>query len=220
MSCIRRLAALALLLALAPGVAAGDDGFGRRGFYVGVGGAAGIDFFEDDIEDAFGGINLGVDVDTSPAVNARAGYRIASWFALEAMYEWLDEFKVELDSIGMGGPGVAVGATLLDYTTHTITLNAKLIIPTWRIQPYLLLGLGAQRFIADSDIPGLGGFDLSEKGWAFAGRPGAGVDLYITKNFLVNVEVSGVLATTGIDTIPSLGDFFYLSVGGGIQYRF
>jgi opacity protein-like surface antigen len=89
------------------------------------------------------------------------------------------------------------------------------------LHPYLYLGIGGQYY----DLDATGEFasvslDFSEKGWAFAGRPGLGLDAYITENILVNVEVAGVLATSNPSTIPDIGDMFYMTVGAGLQYRF
>ena len=198
-----------------------DDGFARPGWYLGIGGAAGVNFFEDEIEDAAEKVGVNVDVKDTGGINARGGYRVNSWFAVEGMYEWMDNFEVEVKSIDTGGEPLPVGTTLFDYTTHTITANLKFVVPTWRFQPYLLLGVGAQHF--DLDAPATveaSALDLSDSGWGFAGRPGLGLDIYITRNLLLNAEVAGVLATGNFSTIPSIGDFFYLSAGGGLQWRF
>jgi opacity protein-like surface antigen len=222
MSNLRPIAMLALVLLLPAAALADDDGkdFSRPGFYLGVGGAYGINFFEDDIEDAARSVGIDVSVKDTWGVNARVGYRLASWFALEGMYEWMDNFKIEVDDVMDPILDDLLGAKV-DYRTHTVTLNAKFLIPTWRLHPYLYLGIGGQYY----DIDAAGSFadndlDFSESGWAFAGRPGVGIDAYITKNILVNVEVSGVLATSNPSTIPDIGNLFYLSAGAGFQYRF
>jgi opacity protein-like surface antigen len=223
MSVLRPIAILALVFLLPAAALAGDDdnGFGRRGWYLGVGGSYGHNFFEDDIQDAAAREGVNIELSDTGGVNARAGYRLASWFALEAMYEWMDNFKTEVDSIELGGEDLPVGITLADYATHTVTVNAKFLIPVWRLHPYLLLGIGGQYY--DLEAPQLvqdSDFDFSESGWSFAGRPGLGLDAYITKNILINVEVSGVLATSNPSTIPDIGDLFYMTVGAGLQYRF
>jgi hypothetical protein len=223
-----RAIVLVLGLALLPWAAQAEEeekddggGFARPGWYLGVGGAAGINFFEDEIHDALASVGLDGDVKTTAGVNARGGYRFASWVALEAMYEWMPRFRVEASADAPGGPDVTLGSALFDYTTHTFTLNAKFVVPTWRFQPYLLLGLGGQYYVADAGAEILGtGLDLSEKGWAIAGRPGVGLDIYITRNLVLNAEVSGVLATANPSTIPNIGDMFYISAGGGLQWRF
>jgi opacity protein-like surface antigen len=224
-STTRGLALASILIGVLPGpaLAAGpdDEGFGHTGFYLGVGGAAGLELFEDALEDIANDEGVNLSVDQSWAINARAGYRLASWVALELMYEYLDSFQIDVDSVDVGGPPIPVGTTLADYSTHTGTLNLKLIVPTWRIQPYLLLGAGGQYFDLEAS-PLVQGteLDFGDSGWAFAGRPGLGIDLYLTKHILLNAEASGVLSTSSPDTVPDIGDLFYLSVGGGLQYRF
>jgi opacity protein-like surface antigen len=212
---------LALFLLIPAAALAGDDDkdFSRPGWYVGVGGAYGVNFFEDMIEDAAKKEGFKISLKDTGGVNARGGYRFASWFALEGMYEWMDNFKIEVDGI-ISAPPDLLGATV-DYRTHTVTVHAKFLLPTWRLHPYLYLGIGGQYYDLNADGEfAKQGFDFSESGWAFAGRPGLGLDAYITENILVNVDVSGVLAVTSVSTIPELGDFFYMTVGAGLQYRF
>jgi opacity protein-like surface antigen len=220
---LRPIAMLALFLLLPAAALAGDDGkkdFGHSGFYLGVGGAYAFNFFEDMIEDEVEDAGFKISLKDTWGVNARVGYRVASWFAVEGMYEWMNNFEIEVDDVMDPGLDDLLGAKV-DYRTHTFTVNAKFVIPTWRLQPYLYLGIGGQYY----DLNASGSFedvglDFSEKGWAFAGRPGAGLDAYITEHILVKVEVAGVLATSNPSTIPDIGDMFYMTVGAGLQYRF
>jgi len=100
-------------------------------------------------------------------------------------------------------------------------VNLKLILPTWRFQPYLLLGVGGQYYdISASSASESIGLDFSETGWSFAGRPAAGIDIYLTRSIVLNAELAGVLAAGNLSTIPDVGDFFYISAGGGLQWRF
>ena len=77
-----------------------------------------------------------VSVDNSLGINARAGYRFLSWLAAELEYEWTSGFEVK----GTGG------AKPLSLEGNMLTLKAKFILPTGRVQPYLLAGFGGTQF--------------------------------------------------------------------------
>lgn len=183
-----------------PGAAAADD-FDRPGFYLGVTGLYGIDFFEDEIEDVLG--VSGVEVDGSPGLNAYAGLRLFSWLAVEANYEWMAEFETR----AFGGS--------FQLTNHNLSANVKLFLPIWRVQPYLNLGIGGQYYDLGSNL------GVSDTGWALLGRPGVGVDVYVTKHWVLNAQLNGMLSTNDVDAIgQEFNDLFYMSVGAGLQYRF
>ena len=237
--------ALGLLLLALPGVAFADrpqtdqddDPFDRPGFYLGIGGSYQYNAFqnriEDEIQDALEGTGVlpagtmvGFDIKDSGGVNAVVGYRVGSWFALELEYEWIDEYDVE-GSTNISG----VSGSLYSIEGHTLTANTKWIIPFWRIHPYLLLGGG----VAISDVdrgsifndpilqPALAsaGIDIEDrKHTNAAGRAGLGLDLYITKNILVNAEASAVLTTLEKPDVGDVDDLNYMSFAAGIQYRF
>jgi hypothetical protein len=195
-----------------------DDPFDRPGFYLGVGGSYQHNVFESAIEDAIDdefGVAVNVDLEDSGGVNAVAGYRVASFFAIELEYEWVSEYDVELSSV--------VGYSI---EGHTLTANTKWIIPFWRIQPYFLLGGGLA--ISDVSIDSttkafldLAGINLDDGTNAKpAGRAGLGFDLYITENILVNTEVGVVLTTLKEPDLDDLEDLNYMSIQAGLQYRF
>ena len=56
--------------------------------------------------------------------------------------------------------------------------------------------------------------------WSFLGRPSFGIDWIVTDNVVLNVELAGSLPADHYDGIGSSLDLFYLTFGGGIQYRF
>ena len=207
---IQRLAVVVLASCLwaAPGVAeeedGSDEGFGHSGFYIGVNAALGFgNFYEDSIED---NTPLTVNVDDSWGLNARVGYRLTSFFALEANYEYMDEFSIEVKGL----PDV-------DQTTHTLTGNLKFLIPIWRFHPYLMLGAGGQYY----DFKGSLADSIDDETWVFAARPAVGLDLYITRNFLLNVEGAGVIALSDFDDeLSSIDTLPYVSLSAGLQWRF
>lgn len=224
------LTALPVLLLVSTANPATADEFDRSGVYLGVGGTGAVHLVQDAFETALG---PGSELSASAGVNARLGYRVVSWFAIEAQYEWVHGFDA---STGISGDRARLSA-------HTITADLKFILPTWRIQPYLLLGPGASHyqvkntadlastlsarltsplaFLSPSFGPPLLVQDSSE--WAVAGRVGVGLDAYITRNVLLNLEVSGVLTANNFDApagLRGLSPLHYLSTQLGIQYRF
>lgn len=160
------------------------------------------------------------DTRTQPAIglNARAGWRILRYLAAEVQYEWAPEIKTRLQ-----------GSTIGKIETQVITANVRLIAPFDSLQPYLLAGVGAARYQSETlpleidnsnprvDPPANLVQPYSKQTeWDLAGRLGAGLDMYVTQHLVVNVEISGVLSD------KELMDerWSYISVSGGLQYRF
>lgn len=198
-------AALFALLAVALAVPATAEDFDRSGFYVGGGGTWATPLFEDEIENAVG---TPIDLDDSFGANAQLGYRIFSFLALEAGYEWVDSFDLSV-----------MGVDALELEGHVVTGNLKLLAPTWRIQPYLLAGAGVA-FLEARDTLGLG---LDADATPFAGRLGGGIDFYVTKHVLLNVGAGVVLTTEKIDddlTAQDVDNIHYVTVNAGLQVRF
>ena len=205
MSLKHRAGLLAILLVVLPGIASGDDdeGFSYSGFYVGVGGSYVTDTFEDDLSDALG---VATDIKESWGVNAVLGYRILPFLAAEFEDEWIDEFDIKV-----------LGINALSLEAQAFTANLKWLVPTWRIQPYLLTGVGVTRWKL-TDKLGLG---ISETSTDFAGRLGAGLDVYITKHILVTAGASAVLSATDFSVAgQDVEPIFYVGGQAGIQYRF
>jgi hypothetical protein len=66
--------------------------------------------------------------------------------------------------------------------------------------------------------------NISSGETAFAGRAGAGIDVYLTRNIVLNAGASAVLTDTSLNSPVPGGDdidyLFYITAGGGLQYRF
>jgi hypothetical protein len=178
--------------------------YGRPGWYAGVGAGGAWDFLEDAVDDVTAGV---VELKGTGSFNARGGYRLASWFALEAMYEGAYRYKTKVAGLDAG-----------DMSTHSFLANFKFIVPTWRIHPYIMVGPGAQ--LANFD--GNGPFDnLDTKRWDFVLRTALGVDGYITENWLLNLEAAPSIRFADYGKIPSeITDNVSLTVSLGVQYRF
>jgi opacity protein-like surface antigen len=183
-----------------------DPDFGRPGWYVGVGGGVGFDFLEDAVDDFTNGT---VDIDPGGSFNARGGYRLASWFALEGMYEGVYEQQVQV-----------AGNNAADMTYHSFLANFKFIAPIWRTHPYIMVGPGIQygEFDTHASLDGLG---LNTTRWDFVLRTAIGLDGYITENWLLNLELAPSIRFADYSNIPSeTTDNVTLTVGVGVQYRF
>ena len=182
------------------------DDFDRRGWFVGVGGGVATDFLSDLIVENTAGL---VEFTNTGTFNFRAGYRLLSWLALEGMYEGAYGYKTEV-----------AGFELASTDTHSLLGNIKLIAPVWRFQPYFLLGVGAQYGDWDSDLP----LELvlpDIQRWDLVLRPALGLDSYVTKNWLLNLELAPSVRFRDYGEIPSAAtDNVSLTFSVGVQYRF
>ena len=217
---IRVMSAACVLAAAAcvvAGVASADEGYSRSGGYIGVGATWVTDLFEDEVADFasdLAGTPVDVDIDETWGFHGVIGYRVAPIVALEAQYEYIDDF-----GIGASGSGVSGNVTL---EGHALTGNLKLIVPTWRVQPYVLAGVGVVWYSAAGSVAGVGQA-LFEDDQAFAGRVGAGLDVYLSPHWLVNVGASAVLTTEKVSSnigADDLDGLHYVGAGASLQYRF
>jgi opacity protein-like surface antigen len=180
----------------------GTTDWSRPGWYVGGGFGAGWDFLEDLVEENFPEVEIG----TGWSANARAGYRVNSWFATEVLYEGVYDLDLKVDEVKIGA----------STDLHSIMANFKFILPTWRMHPYLGLGFGAQYGKFDSNLNIL---DIER--WDFVFRPALGLDSYVTENWLINLELAPSIRFADYGDIPSeLTDNVTLTFSAGIQYRF
>ena len=197
-----------LVVCFALGEARADDGgFTRPGVYLGVGASRSANL----VEAFFDGTPVLEDVDVSNSwgVNARLGYRVAPWFAVEAEYEWLDPMNASLNGVHVGTLGI-----------QSATVNLRLIGPFGRFQPYFLLGAGAGFFSADT--PGSG---LSVDHSAFAGRVGLGIDVYLIENLYLNLGAEALLSTAEVRLNTGSIEVSETGLGGitfqtGLGFRF
>lgn len=121
------------------------------------------------------------------------------------MYEGV--YGTEVQVLGMGAA---------DLTTHSLTGNLKLILPTWRVQPYIMLAPGAQY----GNFNGKGPLDfLDTARWDFMLRTAIGIDTYITENWLVNLELAPSIRFADYVRPSETTDNVTLTLGLGVQYR-
>ena len=199
------VAAVACLLP-SVGLAGDGDDYTRPGWYVGAGGTWAPHWWKAPDDE------LGTRVITNNTFGfqVRGGYRIQRWLAAELEYEWLDGFDNK-----------ANGSTIFKLGTHVVTANAKFLCPAWsRFQPYVLFGAGVAIFDIDKQSGPAVGLEDTSTGFAF--RATGGLDVYLTRNWLLNVEAGAVIPTNEVDN--SLGgdleELFYIPIQLGFQYRF
>ena len=179
--------------------------FSRRGFYLGAGGTYAYNLFGDYLS---GETNNLISTSNSAGINAVFGYRLLRIPGVEAGYEWVRGFV-----------GTARDIQLVRFTGNTFTGNIKLFIPLGPIQPNVLAGIGATRYAAEDQL----GLGLSSSSWAYAIRLGGGVDVYLTRHFLLNGTVTVLLSSHDFDdyaTIENLSAMNYVAAQFGFQYRF
>lgn len=217
--------AAGLMILLLPSFAFAAD-FDRPGLYVGLSGVYQHNVFENRIENLLDdeleavlppGTSVGLSIEDSGGLSALVGYRLASFFAAELQYEWVDEYDFE-----------AGGTSIYGITSHTLTGNAKLILPTWRIQPYLVIGVGfssseVDRSALGTSLNNIPGSDIdieNGKQTDLAARAGLGFDLYVTEHIVINAQGQAVLTTLEKPDLGDIDDLNYVGFSAGLQYRF
>ena len=135
--------------------------------------------------------------------NVLGGWRGWQLFAGELEFEWTNRFQ------GKGGdPDFRIYDIALLFKVYPL---ARLFDPSSignRFQPWLKTGPGWQWVERRG-----GGLPNRDRG-GFAGRVGGGMDFYVTENWVLVTSANYQLPSSDVDR------FQYLTVGGGIQYRF
>ena len=130
------------------------------------------------------------DYDPSLGLDATFGYRFQPLFSVEAEFEWMAEFCCSPDLEG-----------------RLLTANGRLYPLHGRLQPNLLVGLGAMNVESRESNQDVG----------FVMRFGGGIDFYVTESFVLYLDATYVLSE-GDDRFVSALD--YGSFGWGFRYRF
>jgi opacity protein-like surface antigen len=171
--------------------------FGRPGIYAGAGVAVGFENFDSPyFAEDYAGFD---DYDTPVGFDFWAGYRLIPNLALE----------VELGYLG----GFDLKRTHLKMDALTLTGNVKAYALTGRFQPFALAGVGMLNWRSeDSSAPSYNESVSSETD--LAARFGAGIDVYLTEGFALEVKASYVLSTRDLDG----SDYIDLIIGGQIRF--
>jgi hypothetical protein len=197
-----RILALGIALGIVFGLTSASQAqdFARKGGYFVAGGNYMLQQFTDPgrfkFEDSWG-------------LNLRLGYRYLPYLSSELEWEFLSGFDIK----GQDLDDTAVDQLGLKIDGGNITLNTKLYLMPGRIQPYILLGVGAL-YASVTNFPYQLSWLRNANGVAFSVRGGAGLNVYLGHNWGF---------TAGVDYVVPVGDLEnlrYVSTNAGIEYRF
>jgi hypothetical protein len=197
----RRLLIVMLLFLTLPPASWAADAFNRPGAYVGLGMAGGLSDFDGAAHGA----------GDSPGFSFRGGYRFNDYYAVEGLYEYMDEF-------GKTVRGPLGNKATADIGMNNFNLMGKVILPTLglsQLQPYVSGGIG---FL---EVSGAGKLRVDDakfrggrSGTEFAGRVDGGADYFFTPEISTFLDLGYVMPTEQFDHLH------YLSLGLGVKYNF
>lgn len=180
-----------------------ETDYARTGPYIGVGGLYAIEFFSQG--DPFNnGDKTAGDASNSAGFHVAAGYRVIPNLAVEARYEYYNEFDTDPDrriTARTSGGG---------YNGWSTTVNAKGYILTGQWQPYALIGLG----YLSTDGRRTNNAATAKPGDGFAMRFGVGMDACIGEHWALGPELAYLLP------FGDAGNMDMLTIGGGVRYKF
>jgi hypothetical protein len=136
-----------------------------------------------------GGVPRADDVDGSAGASLRLGYRANRWFAAELHGEWFNDFAYE------GG----------GFTAWDLMACGRAYPIRSRLQPFAVAGVG----VLQTRDHGTGNVD---KGTAFAGRFGIGLDIYINPSLAISMDGAYVIPFTQVP------DHDFVAINLGIQW--
>jgi len=188
-----------VVLTVLPGLAQTKDDYTRPGPYLGLGVSGGLEKFGGGEGSAFG---------DSAGFTFRGGYRVMRYFAIEGLYEYMDDFGFNATTFR----GTKIHD---DIHTHNFSLMGKAILPLGHLdqfQPYLSGGVG---FVNANNTGEIRGEETrGNSATEFAGRVGAGIDLVVTPELAVTLDSGYVLPTNNLSNLN------YISFGMGVRYAF
>ena len=147
------------------------------------------------------------DWDNALGLDIKAGYCITDFFALEFMFQYLDEFKYDETVREYVYISPSWYYYDVDYkatvSLYNFTINGKGFIPIKGIvKPYGILGFGYAYGKAKEKITIAGISDTeTDKESDLCGRIGAGLDIFLSEQFALEGEVSYFMGFNDIDKI-------------------
>lgn len=201
MRTIRTLWWACVLIGLGATVAHARGEYARPGAHASVQAVVGVPLWEGQLQSQIAAIAPGTppaQVGVSGGLDLRAGYRFHERVAAEMGFDWVSAYPVTL-----GGQSAGGAANWMFY------VDAKLYLLKEKVQPFVVLGMGAYHL--DYTIPGS---LLRADATSFSPRLGGGVDYYVSYRWGLTAEVDYVIGTR------QLTNFDRVSVSLGAFYRF
>jgi len=185
--------------------------FTRRGPTVGMLMSYAVDTFENDVQSSFRSAAdepLNLSIKDTLGLKSRAGYRCNKYVSSELQLEWLDGFD---GSVFQDGAGRILSA---NYEPIVITANARFYWPIGegRFQPFAMIGPGL--LTLKTKLRSSTGQRNTDRDTEFAIRSGLGLDYYLNSNVVLTIE------SDYLRGFNKLNDIDYVTVSGGVQYRF
>jgi OOP family OmpA-OmpF porin len=161
----------------------------------------------------------------------RAGYRFSSLLAAELDLQGLQGFDIDRD-LYVPAPGFENNPQIAaanpridaDVNLYTAMVNGKLYPLEGQIQPYVLGGVGI--VVADVDSKAGASGKESDVTPLFGGRIGGGIDYYLTRNWVMNFDISYTLTTQDVSLKygnPKRSEDIsvtHVPISAGLIYRF
>ena len=193
----RMITLFAVLVVVTPatGLAQPRDDYNKSGLYIAIGGGVALDTAAEDELRAV--LDPSVRTSESGNVGIRLGYRLP-YVATELDVEYLTGFDYTL-----------FGLKVAEVTMVTFTSNLRAYLPMGRVQPYALFGVGLLQSTVNPVAPGPSGSNTS-----FALQLGGGLEVYVSKNFFVDVGAAYLSPFGENDGLDNL------SIRGAVGYRF
>ncbi len=213
-----------------------NEGFDRRGFFIGAGGAFAGENFSDkpvnDIADIFSNqpdrddvpILAGPDTtgnaDDSRGASGYGGYRCHPRYSVAARVDYFGGFDTTWTGV-LNLSGVSE-----DIDIFAVGVDIKGYLLTGRYQPYVLVGGSTVHIDTEVtnptginrpwpfNVPVRGPVVQSRNYTDFAFRLGGGFDVYATDHVVVNIGASYMFPLGEVSGVQ------LFTVGGGIEYRF
>ena len=120
--------------------------------------------------------------------------------------EWLDDFAGK-ENLTNNGDLVSD----IKFSTIAGTINTKGYLLTGRVQPFVLVGVGAMS-VRGENSPISSNKSSQDDGHLVA-RFGGGIDFYVTRHWVVSGQADYVYSATNLESTN------YISVGFGAMYR-